>query len=322
MRIAITGSSGYLAQQLIARLGADPDVEFILGLDIRPRAAEVKCPSAFLQFDLTAPWTELRDLFRSHAIHTALHLAWQFNPIHDRRRHRQIDVEGSRNFFQAAADASLHRVAYAGSTTSYVNPANPSVPPFLTEDSPVSGTPRYLYSEHKAEVDRMARQFATQYPDIEVVIFRASIVLGPHTRNIVSQMLEWPWLSFPWMFQVRGADPPMQFVSEEDMAEILYRAVRSAPPGVFNVAGDGTVSYCEMVRAVGKKPLPGPAALLYPLAAAMWALRLAPFPAGMLDMVRYPWAADTARLKKIFGYAPRVDSWQALQSFIAGRKQS
>ncbi len=54
----------------------------------------------------------------------------------------------------------------------------------------------------------------------------------------------------------------------------------------------------------------------------MWALRLAPFPAGMLDMIRYPWVADNARLKKVFGYTPRLDSRQALESFMAARLRS
>lgn len=328
IRIAITGSSGYLAQQLITHLGSDPDVEFILGLDIRPRVAAVNCPASFLQFDLTFPWTQLRDFFRAQAINTALHLAWQFNPTHDLRRHRQVDVEGSQNFFRAAADAALHRVIYTSSTTAYVNPASPAEPPYLSEDSPVSGTPRYLYSKHKAEVDRMAQEFTTQHPEIQVLILRPSIVLGPHTRNIVSEMVRWPWQSFPWMFQVRGTDPPMQFVSEDDVAEVLYRAVKSNTRGIFNVAGDGIVRYTEMVRAVGKKPLALPAALIYPLAATMWALRLAPFPAGMLDMIRYPWVADTSRLKAVFGsapnrtvqgYSPRLTSRQALDSFVAAR---
>ena len=95
LRLAITGSSGYLAQQLIARLGPDPDVEFILGLDIRPRAPQVACPALFLRYDLTAPWEELRDHFRSRGTNAALHLAWQFNPIHDAKRQRKVDVEGS-----------------------------------------------------------------------------------------------------------------------------------------------------------------------------------------------------------------------------------
>jgi UDP-glucose 4-epimerase len=154
------------------------------------------------------------------------------------------------------------------------------------------------------------------------MILRPSIVLGPNTRNIVKEMLEWPWRSFPWMFQVYGADPPMQFVSEDDMAEVLYRALKSETRGIFNVAGDGTIRYSEMVRAVGKKPLALPALILYPLAGVLWALRFAPFPSGMLDMIRYPWVADNARLKKIFGYVPRADTKQALDSFIAARSLS
>jgi UDP-glucose 4-epimerase len=321
-RIAITGSSGYLAQQLIKRLGSDPDVELILGLDIRPRVIQVQCPTSFLQFDLTAPCQQLRDHFRSHQINTALHLAWQFNPIHDLQRHRQVDVEGSRNFFSAAEAAGVKRVIYASSATAYVNPANPSSPPFLMEECPVSGTPLYLYSKHKAEVDRIAQDFMVRHPELSVTILRPSIVLGPNTRNIVAEMLEWPWRSFPWMFQVYGADPPMQFVSEEDMAEIFYRALKSETRGVFNVAGDGTIRYSEMVRAVGKKPLALPAPFLYPLAAVLWALRFAPFPTGMLDMIRYPWVADNTRLKQVFGYVPRLSSIQALDSFIAARSVS
>ena len=114
----------------------------------------------------------------------------------------------------------------------------------------------------------------------------------------------------------------MQFVSEDDMAEVLYRALKSETHGVLNVAGDGTIRCSEMVRAVGKKPLALPAPLLYPLAAVLWALRFAPFPTGMLDMIRYPWVADNTRLKQVFGYMPRRDSMHALNSFIAARSFS
>jgi hypothetical protein len=39
IRLAITGSGGYLANWLIERLDSEAECEFILGLDIRPRAA-------------------------------------------------------------------------------------------------------------------------------------------------------------------------------------------------------------------------------------------------------------------------------------------
>ena len=316
--MAITGSGGYLADQLIRRISADPETEFILGLDIRPRHPKTQCASEFVQFDLTSPWEHLRDHFTAKRIDTGLHLAWQFNPIHDVKRHREVDVKGSEHFFRAAAAAGLKRVVYAGSTTAFVNPQNSERP--LTEDDPVSGTPRYLYSRHKAEVDAMARQFMQEHPEIEVMILRGSIVVGPHTKNIVSQMTEWPWMSFPFMFAVAGANPPMQFLSEEDIAEILYRALQSHARGVFHCAGDGVVRFREIMRILGKRPLPIPASLLYAITSVLWSLRISPFPAGILDLVRYPWVADNSRLKREFGYAPRLTSREALDSFRAARQ--
>jgi len=90
------------------------------------------------------------------------------------------------------------------------------------------------------------------------------------------------------MAQVAGADPSMQYLSEEDIAEILYRALKSDFTGVFNCAGDGVVRFTEFAIPMGKKPLPLPASLFYALTGLLWALRLAPFPPGILDMIRYP----------------------------------
>jgi UDP-glucose 4-epimerase len=322
IRLTITGSSGYLAERLVERLGADPDCEFVLGLDIRPVSRRVGCPSEFLQFDLTEPWEKLRHLLQSHSINTGLHLAWQFNPIHDARRHRQVDIGGSANFFRAAEAARLRRIVYTSSATAYVNPANPSEPPYLAEETPVTGTPRYLYSKHKAEVDRIAQAFAAEHPEIATLILRPAIVLGPHTRNIVSTMMEWPGRSFPWMSAVRGSDPPMQFISEEDIGEILYRAIKSDWRGTLNCSGDGIIRFSELARALGKRPLPLPPIFIYPIVRLLWSLRLAPFPAGVLDMVRYPWVVDSTRLKTGFGYTPRHTSRQALEAYLEGMAES
>ena len=320
LRLAISGSSGYLAKQLMARLGADPACEFILGLDINRRVFNLPCEAEFLRFDMTAPWELLAEFWTRRRINTGLHLAWQFNPLHDARRHREVDVQGSLNFFRAAAAAGLKCVVYAGSTTAYVNPQNPTEPPWIGEETKPTGTPRYLYSCHKAEIDRVAQDFREQHPDVRVVLLRGAIVLGPHTQNIVSKMMDWPWRSFPWMFQVRGADPPLQFLSEEDTGEILLRALKSGAGGIFNCAGDGVLRFSQVVRAGGKRPWALPAAILYPLSNFLWKMRLSPFPGGILDLIRYPWVGDTSRLKATFGYTPQHTSQQALESFLAARR--
>lgn len=322
LRLVMTGSSGYLAQQVLTRLGSDADCEYIFGLDIRRREAPTACEAEFFQYDLTNPWEMLAEFLHKRRINAGVHLAWQFNPIHNVLRHREVDVGGTLNFLRAATAAGLKRIVYTSSTTAYVNPSNPSEPPWLNEDTVPTGTSRYLYSYHKGEVDRLVQSFAEQNPSLQIIILRPAIVLGAHTQNIVSRMMEWPWSSFPWVFQVRGADPPMQFISEEDIAEILYRAVKSEAHGIFNCAGDGVLRHSEVVRAAGKRPLALPASLLYANTGLLWTLRLAPFPPGILDMIRYPWVADNTRLKTVFGYVPHHTSREALEQFLAARRSS
>ncbi len=322
LRVAITGSSGYLAQRLMTRLAADADCEFILGLDIRRQGFAQPCPAEFLRYDMTAPWELLAEFWTRRRINAGVHLAWQFNPLHDRQRQRDVDVQGTLNFLRAAAAAELKRVIYCGSTTAYVNPQNPAQEPWLDEETKPSGTPRYLYSAHKAEIDRVVQAFREEHPEIAVTLLRGAIVLGPHTQNIVSKMIDWPWRGFPWMFQVRGADPPFQFLSEDDMGEILLRAVKAESGGVFNCAGDGVLRYTDVVRAAGKRPLQLPAGILYPLTELLWKLRMSPFPAGILDLVRYPWVADNTRLKKAFGYTPQRTTRQALDELLDERRRA
>jgi len=75
-----------------------------------------------------------------------------------------------------------------------------------------------------------------------------------------------------------------------------------------------------VVRAAGKHPLPLPAAILYPLTELFWKARLSPFPAGILDLIRYPWVGDITRLKTVFGYTPQHTSRQALEVFLEARR--
>src|SRR5579872_4673011 len=152
LRLAITGSSGYLGRQLMEHIAPDPACEFILGMDVRRREFALPCPAEFLRFDMTAPWELLSEFWTKRRINAGVHLAWQFDPLHDRRRQRETDVQGSLNFLRAAAAANLSRVVYCGSTTAYVNPHNPVREPWLGEATKPTGTPRYLYSSHKAEI--------------------------------------------------------------------------------------------------------------------------------------------------------------------------
>jgi UDP-glucose 4-epimerase len=121
------------------------------------------------------------------------------------------------------------------------------------------------------------------------------------------------------MVRIAGYDPPVQFLHEADAEEVFWLAITEAPPGTYNVAGSGLMRYSEICRAAGRIPIPLPAALLYPLVAAGWFLRLLPYPTGLLDFIRYPWVAETDRLAQVLGYQPRYTTREAFAAYVESR---
>ena len=66
---------------------------------------------------------------------------------------RELNVNGSRMVFEAAAKAGAKRICYASSVAAYgFHDDNPD---WLTEDVPARGSPEHPYSHQKAEVERV-----------------------------------------------------------------------------------------------------------------------------------------------------------------------
>ena len=62
----------------------------------------------------------------------------------------------------------------------------------------------------------------------------------------------------PLVPEVLGFDPRLQFVHEDDVIGALVFASLRDVPGVFNVAGDGTLPWSEVCAIVGKRRVPMP----------------------------------------------------------------
>ena len=79
----------------------------------------------------------------------AVHLA--FAIFGGREETRRINLEGSRNVFEAAVDAGVERLVYASSVAAYgFHPDNPQP---LTEAVPARGSEGFYYSAQKAELE-------------------------------------------------------------------------------------------------------------------------------------------------------------------------
>jgi nucleoside-diphosphate-sugar epimerase len=90
--------------------------------------------------------------------------------------------------------------------------------------------------------------------------------------------------------------------------------------GIFNVSGDGLMSFEEMVRILGNIRIPLPSNFLFVLNQLAWSLRLkflSEFPSSALNMIRYSWWASNEKLKRALGFQFKYNTEKAFMDFAA-----
>src|SRR3982751_6683371 len=104
-----------------------------------------------------------------------VHLA--FTVIEASAKSWSINVDGSRNVFEAAVDAGAERLCYASSVAAYgFHGDNPD---WLTGDVPPRGTESMPYSHQKAEVEKVLGEVLMKSQKTGAWVFRPCIVAGP-----------------------------------------------------------------------------------------------------------------------------------------------
>ncbi len=250
------------------------------------------------------------DILREHGIGAVAHLAFRLQTGHDAESARSVNVEGTAQVLSGCQAAGVNQLVYLSSTTVYGARAGDPRP--YTEESPLRPVEGFRYAEDKAVTERMLKAFGAANPDTSVTVLRCCGVLGPRSDNFAARALRRLML-----VRVRGADPQMQFIHEDDLQEALEGCLLRPVPGVFNVAGEGTLALSEMARLAGSRSVALPEPLLRTLTQVSWVLRLQSYgPAGGLAMVRWPWVASIAKLTRETGFRPRYTSRQALESSV------
>ena len=169
-RVVITGSSGYLGCKLVAHfrgLGAA-----VLGTDLRV-PGEV-APDEFIQSDICDPKLVAR--IKAFAPDTVIHAAFVVQPMRDERRMRRINVEGTRNMFDAVASAMPARFMVVSSATAYG--AWPDNPIPMDESWPRRARPDFQYAADKTHVEQITDEFAKQHAAVERVL-NVALAHGP-----------------------------------------------------------------------------------------------------------------------------------------------
>jgi len=287
----------------VERLAAAEEVDRVVAFDARPVSFEHPKLAVFQQ-DIRRP---MADILREYGVDAVAHLAFLLRTGHGDEPARRANVGGMAQVLSGCEAAGVRRLLYLSSTTVYGPRAGDPQP--YTEESPVRPVPGVHYAEQKAVTERMLAAFCADNPDTSVTVLRCCPVVGPHSANFATEALRQLML-----VRVRGADPQMQFIHEDDLQDALERCLLRPVRGVFNVGGEGTLAFSEMVRVAGSRSVALPASLLRVLTQVSWALRLQSYgPASGLAMVRWPWVASIAKLKRETGFRPRHTSREALK---------
>ncbi len=302
--VAVTGASGYIGARLVRRLLETQGIERVTGVDVRPSSIRHE-RYTHLQQDIAV---RLDDGFAG--AEAVVHLAFVLRQLRDRAEGRRINVGGAESVLRACANAGVGRVVLMSSATVYgPRPDNPSE---LTEEAPLRPPHGFAYAEDKAACEALFQAFAEEHPETCVSALRGCVVMGPNAANFITAALDKPLL-----IGVRGDDPEMQFVHEDDLAEVLLGFVTEPHPGVYNVAGSGSVRWSEAISLAGKRLIRLPAPLAYGLTGLAWRTHVqSDSPSAGLDYIRWPWVVSTEKLASETGYAFRHTSREALEAYL------
>ena len=321
LNVAITGPTGDIGRALLRQLDKAPEVDRIVGMARRP----------FDPAEFNLEKTEYRqgDILDEDSIKTLVedcdvlvHLAFIILGGHE-ETHR-INLEGTRNVFSAATSAGLKRFVYTSSVAAYGYHSDNPVP--ITEEVPPRGSPEHYYSEQKAACEAALAEITAGTP-LEVYILRPCIVAGPKAPALAEAM---PWNRLPdavrKVFQAVPLlkppfpDPgtPLQLVHHDDVASaIALAATTSAPPGAYNLAGDGLLSMSDVGNALGARPLRIPRIAMTATSELLARLPFVPSALEWLHAGRTSVVMDTGKARSQLGWTPKYSAAETLSELAA-----
>jgi UDP-glucose 4-epimerase len=330
LAVAVTGPTGEIGKPLMSELERRPEVGTVLGMARRPfdPAAEGWRKVSYRRGDILDRGG-LAALF--DGVEVAVHLA--FAIFGSREETRKVNLEGTRNVFEAAIKAGVSRLVYASSVAAYgFYPENPQP---LTEEVPARGSESFYYSAQKAELEDLLNELLVG-SGVEAYVFRPCIVAGPRATMLIEQVVDAVRPVDPLPTLRRGIerlptvgpilpDPgvPLQLIHHDDVARAMTAAIcGDGPPGAYNLAGEGRIGIGDIARALGWRsvPVPGPA-----VSAGKAAARRLTFASSKLEWataLETPVLMDTTKARRDLGWFPRHDALDTLEETVAGARQT
>ena len=328
LTVAVTGPTGEIGQAVVTALERSREVGRVLGMARRafdPSKRGWKKVS-YRRGDVLDRGA-VADLVRDADV--VVHLA--FIIMGGPKESSAVNLEGSRNVFEAAVAAGAKRLVYASSVAAYgFHRENPQP---LTEDVPARGSPGLYYSAQKAEVEALLSETLAG-SSTAAYVFRPCIVAGrgapmlidnlPYTQ--ISERLPGPVVRLldrlPTPKPVLP-DPgvPFQLVHHDDVASAMRAAVLGrGAPGVYNLAGPGELTVAELAGELGWYSIPVPGVAVDGAAEIVGRLGFLPAQAMWVTAFREAVIMDTTKARRELRWRPKHDALDTLRETIAAAR--
>ena len=309
----VTGASGYIGSQLVKKL-----VEYrsekglskmkIVGLDIKPAIEELEDVPHYV---MDIQDSKVSDVIRDHNIDSVIHLAAIVSPSKTMTREfiYKVEVEGTKNVLDACVKNGVTKFVNTSSGAAYGYYADS--PEWLKESDPIRGNEEMPYPYHKRLVEEMLAEYRKNYPGLKQLIFRVCTILGDKTDNQITDMF---WK--PNVMGVRGTDTPFVFIWDQDLIACLMESALTEKEGIYNIAGDGTVTLRQIAKILKKPFIALPPNIVKNGLKVLKFFGATQYDPEEIKFIQYRPVLDNAKLKNEFGYTPMKTSREVFDYYL------
>jgi UDP-glucose 4-epimerase len=313
-RILVTGVARWWGALTVQRLIEDPDVEEVIGIDIREPRYDLG-RADYLKLDIRH--SLIGKLVRSVGIDTVVHTLTRIDSFDmDPRRAHEMNVIGTLNLLAGCAGEGSPVRRFVLKSSGHVYGSRFDLPTGLREDHRLDTNSRHQFVRDIVEVESYVTDFAVRNPDISILVLRFSNSLNPQEPQPLAR-----YLDLEIVPTVAGYDPGIQLIHRDDCVAAMVLAAKRGPAGAYNIAAPGTTALSKLLDDAGKLHAP----LLPPfgLEVAAFAIRrlgLAFLSPQLLDLLRWGRSLSSAKAARELGFRPARDTSAAFEDFIQQRR--
>ena len=329
LTVAVTGPTGDVGRAAIRALEARPEIDRIIGMARRPfdPAEHGWRRTEYRRGDILDPGS-VADLVAGADV--VIHLA--FIIFGDHEEAHRVNLEGSRNVFEATAAAAATRLVYTSSVAAYGFDQGDRG--WLTENMDAAGSEGFYYSAHKAELEQVLAA-ALAESTTEAYVLRPSIVAGADAPTLIAMISTGNRLTAALAPLRRGLEKlplvrpllpdtgvPFQLVHHDDVAAAIAAAtVGEGEPGVYNLAAPDEIATSDLARELGWATIPVPKPAVDAVAAAIERAPLTPAIAEWVNAFRTPVLMDCTKAGRELGITEWRPAAETLVETIAAARE-